>query len=289
MTYASIFRSGLFEGRVVLVTGGGTGIGRCIAHEFAALGAQVAICGRRAEPLAQTVAEITADGGKATAFSLDIRDDEAVAQVVSKVVAQLGRLDVLVNNAGGQFIAGAEEIRAKGWRAVVDTNLNGTFWMSQAAFRAWQGAHGGVQINIVADVWNGFPGAAHTGAARAGVMNLTQTLALEWASRGVRVNAVAPGGILSSGLGRYPPEIQAMAAEALAQVPAARLGTEAEVAAAVVFLASPAAAFITGTTMRVDGGGSLAKVPFIPLEPHDRLPAWDGFHRPGEAPDQFRR
>ena len=210
MGYASIFRPGLFDGQVVVVTGGGTGIGRCIAHEFSALGAHVVLCGRRAEPLAQTADEISAGGGEVSTWQLDIRDDEAVNRVVHEIVAMRGRIDVLVNNAGGQFIAGAEDIRAKGWRAVVDTNLNGTFWMSQAVFRAWQGEHGGSQVQIVADMWNGFPGAAHTGAARAGVVNLTQTLAIEWASRGVRVNAVAPGGILSSGLGRYPVDVQEM-------------------------------------------------------------------------------
>jgi citronellol/citronellal dehydrogenase len=148
--------------------------------------------------------------------------------------------------------------------------------------------NGGSMVNIVADMWNGFPGMAHTGAARAGVVNLTQTLAVEWASAGVRVNAVAPGFILSSGLNNYPEAIQEMAAEVMVQNPASRLGTESEVSSAVVYLLSPAAAYISGTTLRVDGGSSLQKAPLFPMASHDSIKAWNGFQLPAELPERFK-
>lgn len=286
--YASIFRADLFAGQVVLITGGGTGIGRCIAHEMASLGATVVLAARRSEPLVRTVGEITDDGGRADWLELNIRDEEQVDQALQDVVARHGKIDHLVNNAGGQFVSEAESIRPKGWRAVIDTNLNGTFWVTQAAFRHWMGSHGGAVVSIVADVWNGFPGLSHTGAARAGVINLTQSLAIEWAQHGVRVNAVAPGGILSSGLGNYPEEVQEVAMNAMKQVPAARLGTEAEVSSAVVYLLSPGAAYVTGATLRVDGGGSLSKIPMFPLAEHTRMPAFQGFHRDSAVPGRFR-
>mgnify|MGYP002629568104 CR=1 FL=1 len=285
--YQSIYRDGLFLGQVALITGGGTGIGRCIAHELAALGAHVVIAGRRPEPLASTVLEIETTGGSASAATLDIRDQASVSATLQDIVSQHGRLDLLVNNAGGQFMSGAEDIRPKGWRAVIDTNLNGTFWVTQSAFQAWMGAHGGSIVSIVADMWNGFPGMSHTGAARAAVVNLTKTLAVEWAQHGIRVNAVAPGLILSSGMKTYPADVLEMIIPMMKRTPSARLGTEAEVSAAVVYLLSPAAAFTTGATIRVDGASSLAKVPMMPLDAHDALPAWSGFHLEADAPDKL--
>ncbi len=283
--YDSIFRPDLFAGQVALVTGGGSGIGRCIAHELAALGATVVVAGRKEDKLQTVVGEIAAAGGKADRQLLDIRDEEAVEAGIGAIVARHGRLDLLVNNAGGQFVAGAEEIRPKGWRAVIDTNLNGTFWVTRAAYLAAMQRRGGAIVNIVAEMWNGFPGMAHTGAARAGVVNLTMTLAAEWASQGVRVNAVAPGGILSSGLRNYPPSVLEMALPMMVGNPTGRLGTEGEVSAAVVFLLSPAAAYINGATLRVDGGSSLAKVPMVPLEAHDAIPAFGGLHLPADLPE----
>ena len=159
--------------------------------------------------------------------------------------------------------------------------------MTQAAFHAWMGEHGGSVVNIVADMWNGFPGMSHTGAARAAVVNLTKTLSVEWAQHGVRVNAVAPGLILSSGMHTYPSYVLEMIAPLMKKTPTARLGTEAEVSAAVMYLLSPAAAFTTGATIRVDGGASLAKVPLMPLEQHDALPAWSGFHLEIEPPKEL--
>jgi len=286
--FDSIFRPGLFAGQVALITGGGTGIGRCIGHELAALGAHCVLAARRQEPLDATVAEIVAAGGSASALVMNIRDDEAVDAAIASIIQEHGRLDIVVNNAGGQFASPASMIRPKGWRAVVDTNLNGTFYVCQSAYNHWMERHGGSIVAIVADMWNGFPGMAHTGAARAAVVNLTQTLAIEWACSGVRVNAVAPGFIVSSGLANYPAPVQEMAAKVMPKNPSSRLGTESEVSTAVAFLCSPAAAFITGATLRVDGGASLQKEPLLPMLEHDRMPAWDGFHLAAEAPEAFR-
>ena len=285
--YRSIFRPDLFADQVVLVTGGGTGIGRCIAHELASLGATAVIAGRRQEPLDATVAEITAAGGRAEAVILNIREEDEVDRVVAELVQRHGRLDHLVNNAGGQFASPAAVIKPKGWRAVVDTNLNGTWFVTQACFKHSFAKRGGAVVSIVADMWNGFPGMAHTGAARAAVVNLTMTLAVEWAAAGVRVNAVAPGFILSSGLKNYPPAVAKMARELFVSNPAARPGTEAEVSAAVAFLLSPAAAFVTGETIRVDGAASLFKAPMLPMSRHKKLPPWDGFHLHPDLPEIF--
>ncbi len=282
--FDSIYRPGLLDGQVVLVTGGGTGIGRCSAHEVAALGATAVVAGRREEPLRATVAEIAEAGGQADWCPLDIRDEAAVEAAVGGVVERHGRLDGLVNNAGGQFPAPAEAISPNGWRSVIDLNLNGTFLVTRAAFRAWMGEHGGAIVSIAADMWNGFAFMSHTGAARAGVVNLTKTLAVEWAGRGVRVNAVAPGTIYSSGMDSYDEDVQRLAADNARKVPAGRVGTESEVSAAVVYLLSPAAAFTTGATLRVDGGSSLLKEPVLPLGAGASTGAFDGFHLAREVP-----
>lgn len=271
----SIFRPGLFDGKVMLVSGGGTGIGRAIARELAALGATVVICSRSAEHLEPTRAEIEAVGGQVAALSCNIRDEEQVKATVSSVLERYGRLDGLVNNAGGQFMSPAETISAKGWHAVLETNLTGTFYMARAAMQSWMKEHGGTIVSIVAEMWRGFPNMAHTGAARAGVVNLTQTLALEWAQYGIRVNAVAPGVIDSSGLKSYPPPVQAMLNQVAKDIPAQRLGTESEIAAATVFLLSPAAAFISGETLKVDGASSLYRHQGYVIPEHQAWPAFN--------------
>ena len=275
MTTLSIFRAGLFDGHTIIVSGGGTGIGRAIARELASLGATVVICSRAMSHLEPTCEEIVATGGKADAIACNIRDPESVDALFKQVVARHGLVDGLVNNAGGQFLSPAEAITPKGWHAVIETNLTGAFSMSRAALDAGMRERGGAIVNIVAEIWRGFPGMAHSGAARAGVVNLTQTLALEWAAYGVRVNAVAPGIINSSGLKTYPPAVQAQLASIAQDVPAQRMGTEREVAAAVVFLLSPAAAFISGATLKVDGAGSLYRLQGYVVPEHTAWPAYE--------------
>lgn len=277
--FDSIFRKDLFEDQVILVTGGGSGIGRCIAHELAALGGRPIIAGRTEAPLAAVVGEIESVGGEAAYTVLNIRDQEAVDAAVPKLVAEHGRLDGVVNNAGGQFPTPAGDLKPKGWMAVVDTNLNGTWWVSQAVYREAFVRQGyGAIVNMVADVWAGAPGMVHTGAARAGVMNLTVTLAAEWAKDGVRVNAVAPGPILTSGLGKYPEPIQRQALDEVQITPPSRFGTESEISAAVVFLLSPAATYVSGDVMKVDGASSVYKNHMVQLGHHEPTPRWDGFH-----------
>ena len=257
MTYHSIFRPDLFAGQTYIVTGGGTGIGRAVAHELASLGAHVVLAARTEANLARVAAEIAATGGSASYVVANIREEEQVAALFDHVLAERGQLHGLVNNAGGQFLSPAEMISLKGWRAVVETNLTGTFLMCREAFNRHMGAHGGAIVNMLIEMWRGFPGMAHSAAARAGIENLTKTLAVEWARAGVRVNAVAPGLISSSGLERYPEAVRPMIEQNIRDIPLKRMGTEAEVSAAIVFLLSPAAAFITGESIRIDGGGSL--------------------------------
>ena len=203
--YQSVFRASLFAGQAGIVTGAGSGIGRCTAHELAALGARVALVGRKADKLEAVAREIADAGGTARCYTADIREEERVQEVVRAVLADFGRIDFLVNNAGGQFSSPLEKISAKGWDAVVRTNLTGGFLMARETYTQWMKQHGGAIVNMIADMWNGMPNMGHSGAARAGMLNFTETAALEWAP--VRVNAVAPGWIASSGLDQYPPEM----------------------------------------------------------------------------------
>ena len=285
MSYRSAFVPGLMAGRVVLVTGGGSGIGRCTAHELAALGAHVVLIGRKPEKLQAVLAEITQDGGSASAQVCDIRQEDGVKQVVAAVVQAHGRIDGLVNNAGGQYIAPLAAITAKGWQAVIDTNLTGGFLMARECYLQAMQHAGGAIVNIVADMWGSMPGLGHSGAARAGMVSFTETAALEWARSGVRVNAVAPGYIASSGMDHYPPEqgprLRAMAAT----VPLGRFGNEAETSAGIVFLLSPAASFISGSTLRIDGARPQARLGWDSKHADASVPErlavkpFDGFHR----------
>ena len=277
-SYASVFRPGLFNDQVVIVTGGGSGIGRCTAHELASLGAKVALIGRNPEKLDAVREEIAAAGGEADRWVCDIREENTVKATIAAVLARFSRLDGLVNNAGGQFAAPLAQMTQKGWDAVVRNNLTGGFLMAREAYTQWMSRHGGGIVNIVADVWLGTPLMAHSGAARAGMINFTKTAAFEWSGSNVRVNAVAPGWIASSGLDRYPPEMGEKIRNLKNHVPAGRLGTESEVAAAIVFLLSQAAAFISGATLCVDGAAPAAPRS-LPLPPREApMPAFDGFH-----------
>jgi len=287
MSYQSIFRDNLFAGKVAIVTGGGSGIGRCIAHELASLGAKVIVSGRKEGKLDGVVEEIRNEGGEAHSITCNIRDEAAVRELCEQTTAHHGGLDLLVNNAGGQFMSPPQSISLKGWNAVIETNLTGTFLMCREARRAYMEKHGGSIVNIVADFWNGMPMMSHTGAARAGVANLTKSLALSWAPNGIRVNSIAPGIIRSSGLKNYPKPITDMIDKFSGDIPAKRLGTESEVSAAVVFLMSPAAAYITGTTMKVDGGSSIYRQ-IAPVPDYESPESFDGFHLSADLPDNIK-
>jgi citronellol/citronellal dehydrogenase len=275
--YSSIFRAGLFSGQLCVVTGGGSGIGRCTAHELAALGARVVLLGRKLPRLESVRDEIRAAQGEAEVEALDIRDEEAVNAAVARIVERHGPIHALVNNAGGQFPSPLAAISKRGFEAVVATNLTGGFLMAREVFMQSMRMHGGAIVNMVADMWNGMPGMGHSGAARAGMVNLTKTAAYEWAASNVRVNAVAPGYIASSGLDKYEGPVRALIGKLKDHIPARRLGTEAEVSAAICFLLSPAAAFISGVTLAIDGGAPLGTA-LYPSPDHEPSPGFDGFH-----------
>lgn len=283
--YRSVFAPGLFAGKVVIVTGGGSGIGRCTAHELAALGAHVVLLGRKLEKLQAVAEEIVADGGRCSFHACDIRDEAAVQDVVQAVVATHGPIHGLVNNAGGQYITPLEKISAKGWEAVVATNLTGGFLLARECYLQSMQANGGAIVNIVADIWGSMPGMGHSGAARAGMVSFTETAALEWAKSGVRVNAVAPGYIASSGMDHYPPEAGPMLREMVGTVPAGRFGNEAETSAGIVFLLSPAASFVSGSVLRIDGARPQVRLGWgqvaapADVQGRDAVKPFDGFHR----------
>lgn len=276
--YRSVFRPDLFAGQVHWVTGAGSGIGRCVAHELAALGAHVILSGRTQDKLDSVAAEIAEDGGRCDTMAFDIRDEEAVKAGVAAVVEEHGAVYGLVNNAGGQFPSPLAMIGKRGFDAVVANNLTGGFLMMRELFKQSMQEHGGAIVNMTADFRNGMPGMGHSGAARAGMANLTQTAAFEWAHAGVRVNAVAPGWVASSGMDSYPEMMKPMIRNLKQHVPLRRLATEAEISAVIVFLLSPGAAFVTGVTVPIDGGAPLGNDAF-PTMDHQRSVPFDGFHR----------
>ena len=279
MPYQSVFKPDLFAGQTLIFTGGVSGFGRCTAHELASLGANVVVTGRKPEKLEKVVAEIREDGGKASSIAFDIRDEDAVKQAVKGILAQHGAIHGLVNNAGGQFPSPLAQISKKGWEAVVANNLTGGFLVARECYAQWMRKNGGAVVNMIADMWGGMPGMGHSGAARAGMLNFTETAAVEWAPAGVRVNAVAPGWIASSGMDQYDPVFAKEVIPKLAGAsPAKRMGEEAEVSAAIVFLLSPAAAYISGACITIDGASSRnARV--FPLLDHRNSKAYAGFHR----------
>jgi NAD(P)-dependent dehydrogenase (short-subunit alcohol dehydrogenase family) len=310
---SSVFAPHLFTGRVALISGGGTGIGLRTAREFMHLGGSVIIVSRKADVIAAAVQTLNDAYPAAAGFkprcagcSCNIREAASIATLMDWIAAQglIGgridaaepsRVDYLVNNAGGQFPSLAADMTTKGWSAVIETNLTGTFQMSQAVYRRFfsqqppSGVPGGAAIvSVVANMHNGFPLMSHTGAARAGVVNLTKSLAVEWAASGVRVNAIAPGVIASSGLSRYDAGMRAAIAEnAAGNIYAARLGTEAECAAAILFLLSPASAFTSGACLNLDGAESLYSTLVRPT-PHSLCPPWDDADGEANKPEFLR-
>ncbi|WP_151980185.1 SDR family oxidoreductase [Acinetobacter guerrae] len=279
MGYQSIFRADAFADKVIIVTGGGSGIGRCTAHELASLGAQVVITGRKLEKLEKTAAEISDDGGKVHFTVCDNRDEEAVKNMIADVIEKFGKLDGLVNNAGGQFPSSLDSISANGFDAVVRNNLHSTFYLMREAYNQWMAKHGGSIVNMTADMWGGMPGMGHSGAARSGVDNLTKTASVEWGRSGVRVNAVAPGWIISSGMDNYSGDFAKVIIPSLAgNVPLKRMGTESEISSAICYLLSDAAAFISGVTLRVDGAASQG-TRMYPLADATNSQSFNGFHR----------
>ena len=270
-----VFRDGLFDGQVALVTGGGSGIGRGIADLLATLGAHVVLASRKLERVEAAAAEIRAAGGKASAVTVDVRDPERVQEMMTTVHSAQGRIDLLVNNAAGNFYAPSESLSANAWKSVIEIDLYGTFFCSQAVLPVMRSGGGGSIVNISMTLhYRGWPLMAHATAAKAGIDALTRTLALEWAKDRVRINAIAPGPIPTEGVRKAftpPPTAdgvpdvfaveKAMESYARTSIPLQRWGQPADIANMVAFLASPAGGWITGAIMVVDGGEWLAKSP----------------------------
>ncbi|NP_001086839.1 peroxisomal trans-2-enoyl-CoA reductase [Xenopus laevis] len=268
MAAISVFSPGLFRNKVAIVTGGGTGIGKAIAAELLGLGCNVVIASRKLERLNEAAKDLSSripasSPTPLTPIQCNIRKEEEVETLVKSTLNLYGRIDFLVNNGGGQFPSPSEAISAKGWNAVIETNLTGTFYCCKAVYNAWMKEHGGAIVNIIADMWKGFPGMAHTGAARAAVDNLTKSLAIEWAHSGVRINSVAPGTIFSqTAVENYKEVGPQLFSSYIPKIPAKRLGLPEEVSPTVCFLLSPAASFISGETVKIDAGQSLYQSPW---------------------------
>ena len=288
--FNSVFRAGLFDGQVVVVTGGGSGIGRCTAHELASLGASLALVGRKLEKLEKVRDEIAQTCPvKVSLHTCDIREEEQVKTTVAGILAEHGKIDHLINNAGGQFPSPLNMISGKGWETVVRNNLTGGFFMAREVFNQHMMLHLGQKdmsiSNIIADMWNGMSGMGHSGAARAGMLNFSETAANEWAP--VRVNAVAPGFIASSGMDTYPEPMKLTIMELDKTIPLQRLGLEAEVSSVLTFLASPAASFISGSCIRVDGAAPNARR-IWQVGTGKANPAFNSFHL-GGVPEVIQR
>lgn len=253
--HPTVYAAGTFAGKVVVVSGGAGGIGRATAWLFARLGAHVVVAGRSEVKIAEVVRRISAQGLACSGATVDIRDPDSVAAFFERIWQEHGRVDVLVNSAGGQFPQPAIDFSVKGWNAVINTNLNGTWFMMQAAARKWRdaGVPGSI-VNIVVVTTHGLYGVAHSVAARAGVIGLTRSVAVEWAPLGIRVNCVAPGAIETEGWKVYTPEARAAYPRSN---PMMRAGDAWDIAEASVYLSAPSGKYITGELLTVDGGSQL--------------------------------
>ncbi len=281
MPYQSGFRPGLFRGQTIFIPGGGGGLGRCIAHELSALGARLIIAGRSMEKLEKTKQEIAEDGGEvAGIYSVELRDEDAVTTLVANMLDEHGAIDGLVNAAGGQFPAKLEDLSLNGWNSVINNNLTSYFLVAREMYRQCFKAHGGNIVHLGADYHRGMPGMGHNGAARAGLSNLTMTSAVEWAGSNVRVNCVLPGFIATTGLDRYPDSAWDSLKKVVNKAPINRHGTASEISAAVVFLMSPMASYITGTEVIIDGGIRLGSSSFVfKADTKTNHKPYNGFHR----------
>lgn len=270
----SIFRPNLFKGKVAIVTGGATGIGQAIVTELLHLGCRVMIASRKVKRLEKAAEAFRKQiqNSEINYVKCNIREEEEVKNMISTTLSKYGKLDYLINNGGGQFLSRSEKITINGWNSVIETNLTGTFLCCREAYNQYMQKNGGAIVNIIADMWKGFPLMSHTGAARAGVHNLTKSLAVEWAESGVRINCVAPGIIYSETAAANYKDVNVFQL-AIPLIPAKRLGKPEEVSAAVSFLLSPAAAFITGETIKVDGASSLYTAMYQ-VPDHAKMPAY---------------
>lgn len=250
-----IFNQDLLKGQVAVVTGGGTGIGEGITLELARHGADVAITSRNPEHHAGVVSQVEKMGRRALSLAADVREPEQMQQAVERVMSDLGRIDVLINNAAGNFLCTAEQLSANGWKSVVDIVLNGTFHAGKAVLPVMKRQNSGSIVNIGANyAWLAAPFVSHSGAAKAGVLSLTRTLAVEWARFGIRVNAVTPGPIEDTEGVRRLMGDERIRQATLRKIPLRRLGRKQEIAWAILYLLSPAAAYVTGHNLVVDGG-----------------------------------
>jgi NAD(P)-dependent dehydrogenase (short-subunit alcohol dehydrogenase family) len=255
-----------FAGRIAVVTGGGSGLGRAIALELARLGAGVVVAGRREDPLAETVSLVEERGGEALAQPTDVREPEAVEALMAAAVDRFGRLDVLVNNAAGNFVVKAEDLSPNGWRAVVGIVLDGTFLCTRAAGQRMiaQGEGGAILSVIASYAWTGGPGTIHSAAAKAGILALTRTLAVEWAQHKIRANCICPGPTDTEGAGQALWPTEDDRARVAATVPAGRLASPEEIAVWAAALCSPYADYITGENLTIDGGHWLEQESYLP-------------------------